>query len=143
MGIFLLTRNRLRLLQSTLIGVLILHLLLLPGVSFLVGGVRIEYQQLHYDSTELNHSLLMLGVLSLGLPTAFFAALDRGSLESLLTTGGVAVGAVESGAEGGEGGHGGGGEGVAGTRIIPLLGDERRGDLLKMSRAIAIILLLV
>jgi len=130
LGIFLLIRGRLRILQTTLIGVLVLHLLLLPGVAFLIGGARIASQQLHSVSTELNHSLLMLGVLGLGVPTAFFAALDRGSLSDLITTGGVATGAEN-------------GEGSAGLRIIPLLGDERRGDLLKMSRAMAIILLLV
>jgi Ca2+:H+ antiporter len=75
----------------------------------------------------------MLGVLGLGVPTAFFAALDRGSLADLVATSGVAVASGEE--------HG-SGEGVGGIRIIPLLGDERRGDFLKMSRAMAILLLL-
>jgi Ca2+:H+ antiporter len=65
--------------------------------------------------------------MGLGVPTAFFAALDRGSLANLLTTDGVS----ESG------------ENVEGLRIIALLSDERRGDFLKMSRAIALILLVV
>lgn len=75
----------------------------------------------------------MLGVLGLGVPTAFFAALDRGSLESLVGVEGV-VGGGEVGGDG---------EGVDGKRVIPLLGDERRGDFLKMSRAMALILLCV
>ncbi|KAF9076521.1 hypothetical protein BDP27DRAFT_801689 [Rhodocollybia butyracea] len=79
LAIILLKRCELRLLQSTIIGVVILHLLLIPGTAFVVGGARVMHQDLHPHLTELNHSLLVMGVLSLLLPAAFFAAIDRGT----------------------------------------------------------------
>ncbi|TFK43268.1 hypothetical protein BDQ12DRAFT_674681 [Crucibulum laeve] len=78
LAIILLERCELKLLQSTIIGVVILHLLLIPGTSFLTGGARIMHQDLHPHLTELNHTMLTIGVLSLLIPAAFFAALDRG-----------------------------------------------------------------
>ncbi|ESK93724.1 sodium calcium [Moniliophthora roreri MCA 2997] len=79
LAIILLTKCEIRLLQSTIIGVVVLHLLLIPGTAFIVGGARLMSQDLHPHITELNHTLLTMGVLSLLLPAAFFAALDRGS----------------------------------------------------------------
>ncbi|KAK7470975.1 hypothetical protein VKT23_002389 [Stygiomarasmius scandens] len=78
LAIILLTKCELKLLQSTIIGVVILHLLLVPGASFITGGAQIMHQDLHPHLTELNHTLLTMGVLALLLPAAFFAALDRG-----------------------------------------------------------------
>jgi Ca2+:H+ antiporter len=60
------------------IGVVLLHLLLVPGCSFLVHGARIWSQDLHPHNTELNQSLLVMGSLTLLVPAAYFAALDRG-----------------------------------------------------------------
>ncbi|KAF4574673.1 hypothetical protein EYR36_006023 [Pleurotus pulmonarius] len=113
LGIILLTKCELRLLQSTIVGVVILHLLLIPGTAFLTGGARITSQDLNPHITELNHVLLTIGVLSLLLPAAFFSALDRG----------VAV-SVEAPAAG-------------------IASDETREIFLQMSRGIAIILLLI
>ncbi|KAF8826458.1 hypothetical protein HHX47_DHR5000435 [Lentinula edodes] len=79
LAIILLRRCELRLLQSTIIGVVILHLLLIPGTSFIVGGARVLHQDLHPHLTQVNHSLLVMGVLSLLLPAAVFTALDRGA----------------------------------------------------------------
>ncbi|KAJ3743377.1 hypothetical protein DFH05DRAFT_1447445 [Lentinula detonsa] len=79
LAIILLKRCELRLLQSTIVGVVILHLLLIPGISFIVGGARVLHQDLHPHLTQLNHSLLVMGVLSLLLPAAVFNALDRGT----------------------------------------------------------------
>ncbi|KAF5393659.1 hypothetical protein D9757_000294 [Collybiopsis confluens] len=79
LAIILLKKCDLRLLQSTIIGVVILHLLLIPGTAFLVGGARVMHQDLHPHLTQLNHSLLVMGVLTLLLPAAFFAAIDRGT----------------------------------------------------------------
>lgn len=45
----------------SLLGVVILHLLLIPGTAFLVGGSQIRHQALHPHHTDLNHSLLMIG----------------------------------------------------------------------------------
>lgn len=57
---------------------MLLHLLLIPGTAFLTGGARIWEQNLHPHPTELNHTLLTIGVLTLLIPTAFFASLDNG-----------------------------------------------------------------
>jgi Ca2+:H+ antiporter len=76
-------------------------------MAFLTGGARILEQNLHAHPTELNHSLLTIGVLSILVPTAFYAALDRGATTPDLVT------------------------------------DAMRGNFLSMSRAAAIILLIV
>jgi hypothetical protein len=51
----------LKMLQSTITGVVILHLLLIPGFAFLTGGARIWEQNLRPHATQLNHSLLTIG----------------------------------------------------------------------------------
>ncbi|QRV95547.1 Sodium/calcium exchanger protein [Ceratobasidium sp. AG-Ba] len=77
LAIFLLTSCQLKLLQSTIIGVLLLHLLFVPGVTFLAGGARVREQRLEPRPTQLNLLFLMFGGLSLLLPLSFFAALPR------------------------------------------------------------------
>jgi hypothetical protein len=42
-------------------GVVLLHLLFIPGVAFLTGGARIWEQNLHPHPTQLNHTLLTIG----------------------------------------------------------------------------------
>ncbi|RPD56828.1 hypothetical protein L226DRAFT_615691 [Lentinus tigrinus ALCF2SS1-7] len=79
LAIVLLRKCDLRLLQSTLVGVIVLHLLLIPGTAFLVGGSEIRHQTLHPHHANLNHSLLLIGVLATLLPTALFSALDEGA----------------------------------------------------------------
>ncbi|KAI9059435.1 hypothetical protein FKP32DRAFT_1579866 [Trametes sanguinea] len=116
LAIILLINCELQLLQSTIVGVVILHLLLIPGTAFLVGGYNIRQQMLHPHHSELNHSLLMIGVLATLLPTAFFAALDRGA--SAVTAAGSETGST-------------------------LVNDATRDQLLRMSRGIAIMLLTV
>jgi Ca2+:H+ antiporter len=44
-----------------MIGVVLLHLLLIPGTAFLTGGVRIWEQQLHPHRSQLNLTLLTVG----------------------------------------------------------------------------------
>ncbi|KAJ1303801.1 hypothetical protein OPQ81_008224 [Rhizoctonia solani] len=77
LAIILLTHCELKLLQSTLIGVILLHLLLVPGTAFLTGGSRIWEQHLAPHPTQLNHSLLTFGVMILLLPVALFSALPQ------------------------------------------------------------------
>ncbi|OCH85379.1 hypothetical protein OBBRIDRAFT_314726 [Obba rivulosa] len=114
LAFILLAHCELRLLQSTIVGVIILHLLLVPGMSFLAGGMQSWQQGLMEHTTELNHSLLMLGVLSIMLPTALFAALDRG--------------AVDSGSQ----------------QFSPaLVNDRTRGQILIMSRGLSILLIIM
>ncbi|KAI0631674.1 hypothetical protein C8Q77DRAFT_152398 [Trametes polyzona] len=102
----LLTHCHLRLLQSTIVGLVVLHLLFIPGVAFFVGGSRTLQQILHQHHQLLNPSLLMVGALGVMLPTAYFAALD----------------------------HGAGADPVS---------DSTRDAMLKMSRGISVVLLLV
>lgn len=82
LAIILLTKCRLKLLQSTITGVVILHLLLVPGAAFLTGGARIWEQDLHPAHTQLNHSLLTVGVLALLLPVIFYAAVSGSASNS-------------------------------------------------------------
>ncbi|KAL5639480.1 hypothetical protein ACGC1H_006203 [Rhizoctonia solani] len=74
LAIFLLFECELRLVQSTVIGVILLHALFVPGVAFMVGGARVLEQKLKPVHTQLNASLLFLGVVTLLLPVAFFSA---------------------------------------------------------------------
>ncbi|KEP50398.1 calcium/proton exchanger [Rhizoctonia solani 123E] len=74
LAIFLLFQCELRLVQSTVIGVILLHALLVPGIAFMVGGARVLEQKLKPVHTQLNASLLFLGVVTLLLPVAFFSA---------------------------------------------------------------------
>ncbi|KAF9246915.1 hypothetical protein BU15DRAFT_57871 [Melanogaster broomeanus] len=76
LAIILLTKCELKLLQSTVTGVVLLHLLLVPGAAFMTGGARIWEQDLHPAHTQLNHTLLTVGVLALLLPAALYAATD-------------------------------------------------------------------
>lgn len=117
LALWLLANSELRLLQSSIIGVVVLRLLLIPGVSFIVGGTRVASQELHPHITGLNHSLLTTGVLAFLLPIAFFTALDRG----IIPVSSIASSAVNTG----------------------VVSDYMRGDLLKMSRGMAVILLAV
>lgn len=54
-----------RMLSRGFAGVVILHLLLIPGTAFLAGGAQIWEQNLHPHPTELNHSLLAIGFVKL------------------------------------------------------------------------------
>ncbi|EMD35857.1 hypothetical protein CERSUDRAFT_115780 [Gelatoporia subvermispora B] len=114
LAIILLAHCELRLLQSTIVGVIVLHLLLVPGTSFLTGGMQSWQQELTEHTTELNHSLLMLGVMAIMLPTALFAALDRGASAS-----------------------------NAGEPFSSLINDQTRDQILQISRGLSVILLVV
>ncbi|KIK54181.1 hypothetical protein GYMLUDRAFT_48978 [Collybiopsis luxurians FD-317 M1] len=80
LAIILLVNCELRLLQSTIIGVILLHLLLVPGIAFIIGGAKLIYQSLNPHSAQLNHSLLLMGVLTLLLPTALFTTIQNNAL---------------------------------------------------------------
>ncbi|KAL1666757.1 XRN 5'-3' exonuclease N-terminus-domain-containing protein [Schizophyllum commune] len=114
LAIILLNKCELRLLQSTIIGVVILHLLLIPGVSFIIGGARVMHQELAPHHSELNQALLTVGVVCLLLPAAFFAAIDRG------TAAAAELGSAES-----------------------AVSDASRATFLSISHGLAIILLVV
>ncbi|KAH9482948.1 Vacuolar calcium ion transporter [Psilocybe cubensis] len=113
LAIILLKKCELILLKSTIIGVVILHLLLVPGTAFVIGGARIIQQDLHPHSTQLNHSLLTLGVLSLLIPASFFSAIS-GALD------------VNNKAA-----------------VVTAVDDNTRHSFLQMSRGLAVLLLFV
>ncbi|PPQ92382.1 hypothetical protein CVT25_008732 [Psilocybe cyanescens] len=113
LAIILLIKCELVLLKSTIIGVVILHLLLVPGTAFVIGGARIIQQDLHPHLTQLNHSLLTLGVLSLLIPAAFFSAIS---------------GALDINGE---------------TGAKQAVNDTTRHSFLQMSRGLAVLLLFV
>ncbi|KAH9017746.1 hypothetical protein EDB83DRAFT_2528521 [Lactarius deliciosus] len=76
LAIILLLKCELKLLQSTITGVVLLHLLLVPGTAFFTGGAKTGEQKLHRRRTQLNLTLLTVGVLALAILAAFFAATD-------------------------------------------------------------------
>ncbi|KAJ7162549.1 hypothetical protein C8R43DRAFT_880134 [Mycena crocata] len=108
LAICLLGRCQLRLLQSTIVGVVLLRLLLVPACAFITGGARVAVQELHPHLAELNQTLLTTGVLTILLPAAFFAALSS--------------------------------SGSTATNQ-DAVSDFVRGDILKVSRGLAVILL--
>jgi len=114
LAIILLKKCELKLLQSTIIGVFLLHLLLIPGVAFVSGGAKVLEQDLHPHLTQLNHTLLTIGVMTLLLPAAFFAALNQGLTTSTVT-----------------------------ETATSFLTDSNREKFLQMSRGLAVILLTV
>ncbi|KAI0331539.1 hypothetical protein GY45DRAFT_1275661 [Cubamyces sp. BRFM 1775] len=114
LAFILLRRCHLRLLQSTIIGVVVLHLLLVQGTAFFIGGSQIVKQHLSKHHVSINPSLLMIGVLSVVIPTAFFVALDRGDNAMVIA-----------------------------SPPAPLVGDRVRDWILKTSHAVAIMLLIV
>ncbi|KAF8597562.1 hypothetical protein BDV93DRAFT_499519 [Ceratobasidium sp. AG-I] len=75
LALILLIKCELKLLQSTVIGVVLLHCLLIPGTAFLTDGTKLWAQQLKPRVTQLNQSLLTIGVLALVVPAGFFTAL--------------------------------------------------------------------
>ncbi|KAF9534981.1 hypothetical protein CPB83DRAFT_843278 [Crepidotus variabilis] len=113
LAILLLVKCDLVLLKSTIIGVVILRLLLVPGTAFVIGGSRIIQQDLHPTLSQLNQSILTLGVLALALPAATFAAMDTPFSP------------------------------VPGQLPVSAVSDETRDSLLSLSRGLAIILLIM
>jgi Ca2+:H+ antiporter len=112
LAIILLVNCDLTLLKSTIIGVIILHLLLVPGVAFIFGGARIIQQDLHPHITQLNQSLLTVGVLAILMPTAFFSAVNSQFAPT-------------------------------GFNRMSAITDRVRGEILRASRGLAVLLLVV
>ncbi|CAE6447775.1 hypothetical protein ACGC1H_003355 [Rhizoctonia solani] len=142
LAIILLTHCELKLVQSTLIGVILLHLLLVPGTAFLTGGAQIWEQHLRPHPTQLNHSLLTFGVMILLLPVALFTALPA-SLPGTGSGGSTAATAARLMARAG----GGEAEGSAikeamihAAEAIAVT-DSTRGTFLKFSRGLSVLLL--
>jgi len=139
LAIILLLRCELKLLQSTIVGVVLLHLLLATGASFFAGGARVYEQHLNPQVTQLNHSLITLGVMTLLIPTAFFAAISSNP-ESRVAS---AI-PVPAHSEGNTTLEDFAREVLrSATAAVPAVSDETRGYFLKMSRGFFVILLVV
>ena len=83
LAIVLLANCEIKLVQSTVIGVVLLQLLLVTGVGFLTGGARTIEQELHSTATQLNHTLLAMGVLATLIPAVMLSASQRISATSI------------------------------------------------------------
>ncbi|KAJ3712667.1 hypothetical protein C8R42DRAFT_594345 [Lentinula raphanica] len=77
LAIVLFSKCEFRLLQSTMVGVTLLHLLFVPGITFIVGGAKLVYQELNPHIAQLNHTLLITGVLSMVLPFALYTTIHE------------------------------------------------------------------
>ncbi|KAF4451063.1 hypothetical protein F53441_5885 [Fusarium austroafricanum] len=85
--ILALTKNEIRIVQASLLGSILANLLLILGMSMLLGGLRFREQVYNSTVTQMSACLLSLSVISLVLPTAFHASFrdndlaDRQSLK--------------------------------------------------------------
>ncbi|KIO18026.1 hypothetical protein M407DRAFT_84392 [Tulasnella calospora MUT 4182] len=145
LAVMLLLNCELRLAQATIAGVVLLHLLLVPGCAFLTGGAKIWYQQLGEHSSQLNQSLLAAGFIFILIPTVFFSAI--GSDPHLLdphvnVTSSTTSEVVSEHARRGL---------VHAKRVwmttdltgADAVSDETRGVLLQISRGMAVIMLII
>lgn len=83
LAIILLVDCEIKLVQSTIIGVVLLQLLFVTGVGFLTGGTRAIEQELHTTAAQLNHTLLAMGVLATIIPAVMLSASVRVGARSI------------------------------------------------------------
>ncbi|KAK4178111.1 putative vacuolar calcium ion transporter [Triangularia setosa] len=69
-----LVKNKIRIVQASLLGSILANLLLILGMSFFLGGLRFREQIYNSTVTQMSACLLSLSVISLVLPTAFHAS---------------------------------------------------------------------
>ena len=72
--IIALVKNEIRIVQASILGSILANLLLILGMSFLLGGLRFREQVYNNNVTQMSACLLSLSVTSLLLPTAFHAS---------------------------------------------------------------------
>lgn len=77
--IIALVKNEIRIVQASLLGSILANLLLILGMSFLIGGLRFREQIYNSTVTQMSACLLSLSVTSLLLPTAFHASFTDAS----------------------------------------------------------------
>lgn len=68
-SLFAIRNGLLRIVQLSLLGSILSNLLLVLGCSFLCGGLKYKEQVFLVDGVRANTSLLMLGMITLLLPT--------------------------------------------------------------------------
>ncbi|KIH89426.1 Ca2+:H+ antiporter [Sporothrix brasiliensis 5110] len=86
--------DEIRIVQASLLGSILANLLLILGMSFLLGGLRFREQIYNSTVTQMSACLLSLSVISLVLPTAFHASFKSSTLadsESLKISRGTSV----------------------------------------------------
>ncbi|GKU19347.1 unnamed protein product [Fusarium langsethiae] len=92
--ILALVKNEIRVVQSALLGSILANLLLILGMSVLLGGLRFREQVYNSTVTQMSACLLSLSVISLVLPTAFHASFkdnDLADRQSLKISRGTSV----------------------------------------------------
>ncbi|KAF4340572.1 vacuolar calcium ion transporter [Fusarium beomiforme] len=78
--ILALTKDEIRIVQASLLGSILANLLLILGMSMLLGGLRFREQVYNSTVTQMSACLLSLSVISLVLPTAFHASFRNNEL---------------------------------------------------------------
>ncbi|KAH8883633.1 hypothetical protein GQ53DRAFT_771594 [Thozetella sp. PMI_491] len=89
-----LVKGEIRIVQASLLGSILANLLLILGMSFLLGGLRFREQIYNSTVTQMSACLLSLSVISLVLPTAFHASFNDPNLadaRSLMISRGTSV----------------------------------------------------
>ena len=79
-----LTANEVRIVQAAAVGSILSNLLLILGMSFVLGGLRFREQLFNRSVSQLSACLVSLSVISLLLPTAFHAAFADSDLANQL-----------------------------------------------------------
>lgn len=92
--IIALVKDEIRIVQASLLGSILSNLLLILGMSFLLGGLRFREQIYNSTVTQMSACLLSLSVISLLLPTAFhasFSSTTQADLQVLKVSRGTSV----------------------------------------------------
>ncbi|KAK6526083.1 hypothetical protein TWF281_011121 [Arthrobotrys megalospora] len=83
--IIALSKDEISVVQASIIGSILSNLLLILGMSFLLGGLRFREQIYNSTVTQMSACLLSISALSLLLPTAFHASFSNDELADIAT----------------------------------------------------------
>ncbi|KAF3903266.1 hypothetical protein ABW20_dc0107903 [Dactylellina cionopaga] len=83
--IIALAKDEISIVQASIIGSILSNLLLILGMSFLLGGLRFREQIYNSTVTQMSACLLSISALSLLLPTAFHASFSNDTLADIAT----------------------------------------------------------
>jgi Ca2+:H+ antiporter len=90
-SIFLIVENRIEIVKASLTGSILGNLLLVLGVSFLLGGLRHEEQEFNARSASVHATSLALAVAGLLMPALFALGEHRSLIEREVVSGTVAA----------------------------------------------------
>ena len=88
---FLILKGELEIVKASLTGAIIGNVLLILGLSFLVGGWKRQEQKFSLASAELHSSTLVIAVIALLMPALFFTAGDVTTFRTEAVSVGVSV----------------------------------------------------